>query len=123
MKDENVVIILLLIIILVLSGVLAIKIYAVKPAQESMSYAENKAVETKNNIENDNEKQKIQRAASAARVGDTQIEDLTYEKFDKRLKKQFENVEYTLSGPDSSGIFTLKIEDRTYNIDKNGRIL
>ena len=123
MKDENNIIIVLLIIILILGGVLALKIITVKTVEEGMNYAEDKANETKNKMEIDDEKQKITLAASAARVGDTSMIDLTYENFDNRLKKQFKDTEYTLSEPDSSGIFTLKINDRTYKIDQKGRFI
>lgn len=123
MDKKIIIIIALIIIVFVVGGILALKIFTIKSVENGSDYAAEKATENINNMEIEHEKENIKLAAMSAMVTEDEIIDLSYEKFDLALKDVFKDIKYTLKGPDSSGIFNLKINNRTYRIDNKGNIL
>ena len=122
MKNKNILIIITLIIILVFGGILALKILTNKSIEDGMNYAEKEALEAREDIDNEYEKEGIQLAVTMAMFGNNTVESLTFNNLDEQLKLKFGAGNYTLTGPDSSGKFTVKINDRTYTINNNGKI-
>ena len=110
MKNKNWSIIILIIIILVLGGILALKIFTYKNIADGMDYAEDKSTEAKDDLNKKYEKEKIQLAIDMAKFGNDTVGSLTYNNLNEQLEMKFGTGTYTLTGPDSSGNFTLKIE-------------
>lgn len=122
MKSKNLLIIILLIIILICGGILAFKIFTSKSIEDGMDYAEEKASKAQEDFNIKYEKEDIQLAISMAMFGNNTVESLTFNNLNEQLKSKFGAGNYTLTGPDSLGKFTLKINTRTYTINSNGTI-
>ena len=145
MKKNNLLIIILLIVVLVLGFIFALRVFTTKSIEKNVNYSESEVSKVKDNIQQsfedgmkyaeeessnakenldiESEKEKIRTAITMAMLGNNTLNSLTYDSFDKQLKDTFSSGNYTLTGPDSSGKFTLKINTRTYTIDSNGKIL
>ncbi len=121
MNNKNLLIIILLIVILVFSGVLALKIFTNKTVEDGMNYAEDEASKAQEDFTIKSEKENIQLAISMAMFESDTLK-LTYDNLDQQLKDEFGAGTYKLTGPDSLGKFTLKINTRTYTINSNGTI-
>ena len=122
MKNKNWTIIILIIVVFVLGGILALKIFTHKTIEEGMDYAADKAAKANEEFQIKYEKEDIQLAIAMAMFGKNTVEPLTYNSLNEQLKAKFGAGNYKLTGPNSSGNFTLKVNTRTYTIDSNGKI-
>lgn len=90
--------------------------------QEGMDYAEEKSEEAKDKLNIESEKEKITLAVGMAMFGNNTAEQLTYNNLNEQLKENLGDSKYVLTGPDSDGNYIVKIDTRTYTIDKNGAV-
>ena len=121
MKNKNLLIIILL-IILIYVGILAFKIFKANLLKDEANYVTDRTSEALEDLKESWEKEDIQLAVAMAMVVNNKLGSLTFDNLDEQLKAKFGIGNYTLTGPDSLGKFTLKINTRTYTINSNGTI-
>ena len=105
-------------IIVTIVGLFIIKNTIFEPMKKYAT-ENNSVTQEKSNLQ---EREKVELAALLAFVSKGENEPVSYSILNTELQKQFGASEYTLTGPDVYGNFTLKINSRTYTIDKNCKV-
>ena len=91
--------------------------------EDGIEYAERKTKESQDNMNSKIEKEDLQIIVGLVMFGEKSMEELTYDGLNEQLKNKFGEGNYELSGPDDNGIFHVKLNNGTYNIDKSGKVL